>query len=222
MEEQRSDESQVDYISRILRYDIISLNLNPGETLSQNMVRTKFNSSRTPVREAFIRLEKEHLVNVLPQKSTKVTRINSAEIKDFLFMRSGIEGKVMSLLNESFPLQYITKLEKNIQQQELTSNQEAHKFIVLDNEFHALIYEGLGKHHIWNFLCSLQTGYDRLRNLFFQKEASYSITVEHHKLLLGFIKNHETQKAVDFVDNHIGNTFTIFENVIKEHAHFIE
>ena len=222
MKNRQSYESQVEYITRILKNDIVLLKLKPGESLSQNSVRVAFDCSRSPVREAFIRLEKEYLVEVLPQKSTKVTLINTKKIEDFLFMRSGIEAKVLGLLDDTFPTHCISLMEKNLTQQELVLKQNPHDFIVLDNEFHSLIYQGLGKQNVWEFLKLQQTQYDRLRNLFFQKNAPFHVTIEHHHVLLDIIKNSQTKQAVEFVDIHIGKIFSIFDTILDEYSHYMQ
>lgn len=222
IEKQLPKESQVEYITRILKKDIISLKLKPGDFLSQNTVRKYFNVSRTPVREAFIRLGKEHLVEVYPQQKTQVTLIDTEWVKDFLFMRSGIEIKIMELLDEHFPIAYLHKLEDNIKQQELFMDKDPSDFILLDNEFHQLIYEAFGKLRVWESICPLQAAYDRLRTLLFQKHFSFEITIEHHKLLLDFIKNKDTKEAILFVNKHIGHTFDLFEDTLKEYSFYMK
>ena len=218
----QENESQVEYVSRILKKDIISLKLKPGDVLSQNKVKELFDISRTPVREAFIKLEKEKLLEVLPQQGTKVTLIDTEWIKDFLFMRSSIEVKVIELIKDDFSDNYISKLENNIVQQDLSMDGDPNDFILLDNEFHKIIYESVGKLQIWESICPLQSSYDRLRSLFFQKHSSFEITIAHHKMLLNFIKKRNIEKAVLFVNDHIGQTFDLFEDIIKENSAYMK
>ena len=58
------------------RENITSLQLAPGTTVSTQELAAKLQVSRTPVREAFIRLQKEDLVEITPQKGTMVSRID--------------------------------------------------------------------------------------------------------------------------------------------------
>src|SRR5690349_7091549 len=59
-----------------IRRDIIRLRLKPGEQLSEKDLGLRFMTSRTPVREAIVRLVDDGLIHVLPQRGTFVTRIS--------------------------------------------------------------------------------------------------------------------------------------------------
>ena len=63
------------YAVRVLRSNIISLQLPPGSIVSENEISTALNLSRTPIREALIELSRSKLVEILPQKGSYVTRI---------------------------------------------------------------------------------------------------------------------------------------------------
>ena len=56
-----------------LKKGIMTLHLVPGTEMSTQEIATKLQVSRTPVREAFIQLQKEGLVEAIPQKGTKVS-----------------------------------------------------------------------------------------------------------------------------------------------------
>ena len=60
----------------ILQRNIMNLTLIPGTPMSEKDISEKMSVSRTPVREAFIRLSKEALVSIIPQKGSFVSRIS--------------------------------------------------------------------------------------------------------------------------------------------------
>jgi len=59
-----------------LRAAIISGELQPGRQLSENELAARLGVSRTPIREALVRLRDERLVEIVPQLGTFVTRIS--------------------------------------------------------------------------------------------------------------------------------------------------
>ena len=59
-----------------LKKDIITLKLIPGTVISTQDIAEEMQVSRTPVREAFLKLQSEDLVETVPQKLTIVSRIN--------------------------------------------------------------------------------------------------------------------------------------------------
>ena len=56
----------------MLRREIVEMQLRPGQALSEQEIADRFGVSRQPVREAFIKLAENQLVQVLPQRGTYV------------------------------------------------------------------------------------------------------------------------------------------------------
>lgn len=67
-----------------LRADILSLTIAPGELLDEVQIGRRFHLSRSPVREALIRLASEGLVRTLPNKSTMVAPLNLEEFPAYI------------------------------------------------------------------------------------------------------------------------------------------
>ena len=78
-----------------LRHAIVTLKLRPGQSFSEQEVAQQLGVSRTPVREAFIKLADAGLVEVLPQRGTFVRKISVKAVKDARFVREAIELAVL-------------------------------------------------------------------------------------------------------------------------------
>ena len=63
-----------------VREDIIGLRLLPGADLDEGSLEARFGVSRTPVREALIRLASEGLIALLPNRGARVTQIDITDI----------------------------------------------------------------------------------------------------------------------------------------------
>ena len=87
-------ESAKEYAYRVLKDNIMSLELKPGEVLSEMELAEKLNLSRTPIREVIMRLKGEHLIDVKPQSGTSVSLIDMDLIEEAVFMRFVIEEEV--------------------------------------------------------------------------------------------------------------------------------
>src|SRR5271168_1081611 len=74
-----------------LRRLIVRGTLPPGHPLSENEVASRLGLSRTPVREAFIKLEEEGLIAIYPQYGTFVAPIRVADVYDSQFVRDSLE-----------------------------------------------------------------------------------------------------------------------------------
>ena len=66
----------------ILREEIIGLRLQPGEAIPEKALCQRFGISRTPVREACLRLSFDNLVVVFPQRGTFVSKIRLQDVRE--------------------------------------------------------------------------------------------------------------------------------------------
>ncbi len=76
---------------RSIRQAIVSLKFAPGQRMSENELSRLFHASRTPIRDALKRLEREGLVVISPRRRTTVTRLDLATFRQFVFAREALE-----------------------------------------------------------------------------------------------------------------------------------
>ena len=148
----RPKESNREYACRVLRMNIMTFRLKPGEPLSEIEIAKLFQMSRTPVHEAITTLHNDWLIEIFPQRGTQVSRIDPALVK---------EGYSTRLLLESALLKDVAGKIGRSQVQELWDcmcHQESlrprmpdavDEFIHLDDEFHRLMYYFGGRSHTW-------------------------------------------------------------------------
>ncbi|ELV05041.1 GntR family transcriptional regulator, partial [Brachyspira hampsonii] len=82
MQEQKIYEYNRIYVYRVLKENIMKLILKPGEKISELNIKKTFNVSRSPIREAIVRLVDEELIDVFPQKGTYVSLLDPNLIED--------------------------------------------------------------------------------------------------------------------------------------------
>ena len=82
---------------------IIDGHLVPGDDLNSVDLSNQFNTSRTPVREALLLLEKEGLVEIPPRRRPRVSRLNIKEVRDIYQVRATLYGLVAELIVTSAP-----------------------------------------------------------------------------------------------------------------------
>ena len=93
--EKKHKETGKEYAYRVLKDNIMCLELKPGELLSESDLSEKLNISRTPIREVIMRLKGEHLIEVKPQAGTYVSLIDKEIIEEAIFMRRLLEKEVL-------------------------------------------------------------------------------------------------------------------------------
>ncbi|MFT5706248.1 MAG: DNA-binding GntR family transcriptional regulator [Oceanospirillaceae bacterium] len=82
--EKRTRGEGANRIFNILREEILSLHLNPGQPVDEVGLAERFGVSRSPVREALVRLASQGLVHTLPNKSTIIAPLNIEEFPQYI------------------------------------------------------------------------------------------------------------------------------------------
>ena len=111
------------YTYRVLKENIMRLNLKPGESISEIELSEALNVSRTPVREAIVKLSEEKLVDVFPQRGSFVSKINLNLVEEAVFLRELCEKKILEIAcKDPVSDTLINELEKNIEYQKIVIN----------------------------------------------------------------------------------------------------
>ena len=92
---QNERRTSVDEIFEELHEQIVTLQLKPGDRISEAEIATRFSVSRQPVRDAFSRLVNLDLLLIRPQRATEVKRFSMRQIEKSRFIRSAIETEVL-------------------------------------------------------------------------------------------------------------------------------
>src|SRR5699024_7128237 len=87
-------------IYRVIKKAIICCSLPQGHLLSEKEVALHFNVSRQPVREAFIKLAEVGLLQILPQRGSRVTQIQPQQVIDAQFIREAIELAIIKRVTD--------------------------------------------------------------------------------------------------------------------------
>jgi DNA-binding GntR family transcriptional regulator len=151
----------------LLKNSIMSLEfLKPGQELSENILAKQLHVSRTPVREAFKRLEQEELVQTIPQKGTHVLKLSSTNLKETAQLRCVLEvwagNKAIDELRDA-DIKKMVAFQKAIHQK--FDNKEFLELIELDTAFHHLFLEAVGNTKVIKTVDQMNLQLHRLRLL---------------------------------------------------------
>lgn len=166
----RPRENNREYAYRVLRQNIMTMQLLPGRQLSEADLSERLNMSRTPVHEALMMLKNEWLVDVLPQRGSSVSMIRIDYIKEGYFMRLMLETDIMRQLSGHLTHEQLDTFVKSMDAQALVANTGNYEvpgdeFVSLDNDFHQLLYHYGGYDRVWRAMHNVTTHYDRVRYL---------------------------------------------------------
>lgn len=103
-----------EYVYDSLKTMIIEGKFEPGEKLIEGELSELFNVSRTPIREALRRLEKEELVTLAPSRKAEVTKLSKKTMIDLYHCRSVLEGLAVRQAVDHIAKEDIEQLEESI------------------------------------------------------------------------------------------------------------
>ncbi len=213
-----SETSMVHQIYRVLWDAIVTLKIMPGQLVSEKEIAAALNASKTPVREALIRLEDVGLVTVVPKSGTYVTSIRIEAYIEGCFTRLQLEtGAVRRAAERADREEHVMQLESIIEKQAAALQAENYiAFATLDDALHEAFFEAAGLSGSWHFLKKTQADVNRVRHLKRLNGIRRSAQViEQHNAIVNAIKDGKPDAAGDALVAHIGSLESEIEKLAK-------
>ncbi|WP_040978000.1 GntR family transcriptional regulator [Oceanobacillus jeddahense] len=193
-----------DFVYDTLRESIIDLELPPGTAISEKEISEELEVSRTPVREAFLRLKEDELLTVLPQRGSFVALIDLDHVEEARFLREQAEAGIIRLACENFSNEHLHKLEMNlVEQKKARDDEDENALYTLDKAFHQLFAEGTDKLRIWRTIQKMDTHSMRLRKLSIALKLNWKELVEQHEAMVDAIKEKNQKRAEELIRSHL-------------------
>jgi DNA-binding GntR family transcriptional regulator len=165
-----------------LRAAIVSGELEPGTRLSENELAEALGVSRTPVREALLRLREDQLVDVVPQLGTFVTAISVRAVKDAQFLREAVECAAVRLATTRATPEDVARLRDLLRRQEAARDAaDFDAWFELDDEFHHVLCDMSGHEIAWSVGRRANGHLDRVRRLSLPVPSYLAEMVDEHR-----------------------------------------
>jgi len=209
-------------LHRHLRGAIIRGELRPGQALSESEIAKQYETSRQPVREAFIKLAEERLVVILPQRGTFVVKISVADVLDARFVRQAIEMAVVQEAAMSATPSAIKDLRDLIEQQKAVAHGHSEDFLALDEEFHRTIALSVRRAHAWRVIEGIKAQMDRIRYLSLDDATPLSVLIEQHTRIVDGIEAHDPVAAAAALRAHLQEIIVSLPNIAAQFPDLFE
>ena len=215
--------TSVDEVFDHLHDKISSLDLRPGDKISEAEIAARFGISRQPVRDAFSRLANLDLLLIRPQRATEVKRFSMREIEKARFVRAAVESEVLRRAAAYCDDAGAAKLDAAIIQQEQAVDQgDVTAFGRLDYEFHKTLCQIAKADFAFDVIMAEKTKIDRLCRLGMSKEQRMPKLVDDHKAIADAVKNHDAVRAVDTGAFHLSRLDATIERITVTNANYFE
>ncbi|MBN9310748.1 MAG: GntR family transcriptional regulator [Devosia sp.] len=201
-----------------VRNAIVQLQLLPGHLLSEAELARQMGVSRQPVREAFIKLAENGLVEVRPQRGTFVKLISIREVQNSRFIRESIELAVVRKAAGQIGASGVAELRQLLAAQQVGLSGRLGDFMRLDDDFHCAIAAHAGVEHAWRHIVSLKAQLDRVRYLGFPAATPRPQVVAQHTLIVDALERNDAEGAVAMMHRHLNELAPSLPKLAEEHA----
>lgn len=210
-------------LHRLLRAAIIRGELAPGQAISEIEMSKKFSISRQPVREAFIKLAEERLIEILPQRGTYVRKISVKEVLDARHLREIIEVSIVREVTQNHDASLIRTLRAFIEQQKQLKLGDSQEFLALDEDMHKALAMHAGREYAWRINEGIKAQMNRVRFLSFDFATPIPQLIDEHIAIVDAIESGDPDFAAERMESHVRSIITSLPLIAERYPeHFVD
>jgi GntR family transcriptional regulator, rspAB operon transcriptional repressor len=208
-----------DNVYESLRADILNCRLAPGDDVREQDLAERYAVSRQPVREALLRLEREHLVTVQPRQGYRVNPISLSDARDLLRFRLALEPACVAEAIEHAPDGTLATLDGF---RKFAGDHE--DFIAYNRAFHSALAHASGNRRMAGALCDLIGQADRLVRVSLANIRDHDPTrlVAEHVEIIEAMQRRDGRAALRLIKAHINQTEKRVLPALKRNAVIVE
>ena len=194
-------------ITDVLREDILSGTLAPGERIRQEELSANYGVSRLPIRDALKTLEAEGLVLLIPNTGAWVAKLSREEYQEVYQVRERVEPLLLRMSMQEMDEGTKAKLMPMVE--EMRETEDRNRFLALDREFHMLTYSSARSTMLGDLVERMWNTTQHYRRAFsIAADDDYAMRTTHleHELLVLAILRNDADKAEQVLAGHIRST----------------
>jgi len=200
-----------------LRHQILTIQLQPNEALSEKELSLRLGVSRTPVREALIRLAEEGLVDIFPQRGTFVAPIRVSEVMEARFIREALEVTIVELIAGQGAEDLLPQLYELVERQEAAvASGETSAFMPLDEDFHRAMSRSASLPRAWKVIHNVKGQLDRVRYLSLPDPEHLKVLISQHRQIVEAIRLRDPDLAASHMRGHLQEVFKTIRPLLRE------
>ena len=183
---------------------IVNMHLAPGTPLQEKALTQQFGVSKTPMREALIRLSEDGLVDIFPQSGTFVSHVPLSAIPEAQVIRLALEDTAIKRTAEIATVADIAQLDAKLANQRMLAEiGDMDAFHAADEAFHEAIALIAGYPSIWKLLRQVKVQINRARRLTLPVPGRMHQVIGEHEVIRDAIARHDVEAAREAMQTHL-------------------
>jgi DNA-binding GntR family transcriptional regulator len=186
-----------------IRRAIVNGDIKPGETLNERALAEQLGLSRSPIREAFRRLEQEGLV-AFTRQHTVVQQLSLDRVIELYQIRQQLEGLVARLAARNYQLTDLNRLDGALNQM-CSAIQVGNNQLASDEgiKFHEILADIAGNHRLASLLTSMTEEIQRFRHLYVKVVTRSQDALDEHRQILAAVAAKDEGLSEELMSEHI-------------------
>ena len=202
-----------------LRKLVLSGELSYNKLYSEVYVSKLLNISRTPIRTALQRLEKDSFIVILPQRGFHLKQLNNKDIDEIFELRKAIEGYAVVSIVEKKDVSAILGIKKYITaQEEVVGLHDPMHFMEQDSKFHASIVNVTQNQRLINFYETIKDLIAYIGLQAIRQFEHYDALLAEHRAILASLENWNKADAMEAVFNHLDTGANLYKQISQNFA----
>jgi DNA-binding GntR family transcriptional regulator len=198
-----------------IRELIVTGRLALGEQLSEGALAEQLGVSRTPVREAFLRLETENMVEVRPQRGTYVFYYDAEQLRDISELRGVLETGALRIALARKRAQLIERLDKTASEAEAAGTEDAVGYQVFDAAFHGGLIETTDNRELIEAYERISGRVRAIRYRFTHSREQVGRSQRDHREIVEALKAGRDEEALKKLGKHVYSGYERFLSEMK-------
>ncbi len=203
----RRSRSLADHAAEQIRLRIVKGDFQLGEALSEATLAIELGVSKTPIREALLRLRSEGLVEIQPQRGTFVFRMGPEEVRALSECRDVLESAALAMAMREDAPALGSALANIVSDMEVAlARGDAATYREQDSQFHECIIRHAGNPYLFEAYAMIAFRVQTLRNLLSLDPVLNARSLKQHAQLCEVIAGGNAQDAIALLKLHIAGT----------------
>ncbi|WP_158818108.1 GntR family transcriptional regulator [Methylocapsa sp. S129] len=198
-----------------IRELIVSGRLVLGEQLSESALAEQLGVSRTPVREAFLRLETERLVEVRPQRGTFVFQYGAPELRDICELREVLETGALRIALSRNRVELIERLEGETNAADAAGVVEPGPYQAFDKSFHDALVRASANEELIEAYERISGRVRTIRYRLTRSRRQIAGSQRGHREIVNALKDGRDADAIRRLGKHVYNAYEMFRREIE-------
>ena len=204
----------------LLKSEIVSGKRKPGEVFEEKRFAAQLGVSRTPVREAVLRLAREGLLVVMPRRGTVISNISMEDIRQLYEARVMLEPQILRIAAKRADKNTLAAwkafFEGQAAQPDADAAQHSHD---ADAAFHLFLAQSLGNRYILQQMEELMAQSQRIRSLSnARRKSRYLASIQEHIRIVDALLQEDGERAAAEVLEHLHNSEDGYHRMMLEDA----